>query len=500
MLMIKNNTTTTFKTHKLLQLMGLCCGLVWQTQAMAQSYSYTQAEQHLLENSYITQTQQALHQASALEAEAVKGLGLPRVDLNARAYAFHSKTDVPLNNFKQNLEEQLSQRIGERMSELESIGVPSDALPQVEAGMQGIIHDGLGQLPDYAHLTLEDQVFRPTISVSMPIYTGGLTQSAKNVANINLSRSQISAKQQQDLQRFELIQRYFAVQLQHELLLSSRNNLKVMQKHLDNAYKLEQQGFISKGQRMLFEVARNNAERLLQASENSYLSNHYQLRNLLQDASLKNLDTPLFVNYQNNPDLDHILASFSEQSPLLQKLRMDTQLANEKVKVHSASTKPKVFAFGEYALDNKENWIVGVMASYNLFSGLDKNKQIQAAELQRHATELITEKTEAEISNIIFRSYHELQNAQRSHLLLKQNMLAAQENLRIQSLSFQEDMGTATQVIDAENAIYTIQSETALNAYKYVLSLATLLQSQGQLAQFQNYLQQPATDYIGQAR
>ena len=55
---------------------------------------------------------------------------------------------------------------------------------------------------------------------------------------------------------------------------------------------------------------------------------------------------------------------------------MDTQLANENIRIQQAAKKPSVFAFGEYGLDDKENWIIGVMAKYNLFSGIDKNKNI----------------------------------------------------------------------------------------------------------------------------
>ncbi len=51
-------------------------------------------------------------------------------------------------------------------------------------------------------------------------------------------------------------------------------------------------------------------------------------------------------------------------------------------------------------------------------------------------------------------------------------------------------MGTATQVIDAQNALNGLQSEMALNAYKYVMSLATLLQSHGSIGQFQSYINQ----------
>ncbi len=36
----------------------------------------------------------------------------------------------------------------------------------------------------------------------------------------------------------------------------------------------------------------------------------------------------------------------------------------------------------------------------------------------------------------------------------------------------------------------------ALNAYKYVMSLATLLQSHGSMDQFKAYVTQPHTDYI----
>ena len=98
--------------------------------------------------------------------------------------------------------------------------------------------------------------------------------------------------------------------------------------------------------------------------------------------------------------------------------------------------------------------------------------------------------------DVIYKSYSEATTAQQSDQLLQQNIKAAQENLRIQELSFKEDMGTATQVIDAQNMLSALKAETALNAYKYVMSLATLLQSHGSIHQFQTYLLQPNTRFI----
>ncbi|NHB57889.1 TolC family protein [Acinetobacter shaoyimingii] len=459
----------------------------------AESLSYGQAEQSFLKDSYTTQANQALQQASQLEAEAVKGLGLPRVDLNVRAYAFHSEVDIPLDKFKNNLETTLSQSVNNVVDQQNWAPNIADPLKQ---DFNQAIHSGVGLFPDSTNVVLEDQVIRPTVSVLMPLYTGGLTSSAKEIAKINAQRSQLTTKQQQDVQRFELIQAYFNVQMQKQLLSSNQSNLSAMQSHYNNALKLEQQGFIAKGQRMQFEVAKNNAERGYQNAQANYKASLFQLNNLLRRSQITELTTPLFVNSNQNQNVNALLKSYQDQSALIQKMQMDTQLANANVKAKNAAKKPNLFAFGEYSLDDKQNWIIGVMARYNLFSGVDKNKSVQAAELQRYATELLTERTKQEIENVIYKSYSELSTAQLTHQLLQKNMLAAQENLRIQSLSFKEDMGTANQVIDAQNALSGLKGEMALNAYKYVMSLATLLQSHGSIDQFQNYVTQTNTSYI----
>ncbi|MFH7765668.1 TolC family protein [Acinetobacter sp. BSP-28] len=472
---------------------GLCtASLFFAGPAFAESVSYAQAEQSILKDSYSTQANQALQQSAQLEAEAIKGLGLPRVDLNVRAYAFHNEVDLPLGALKNNLEQSLSNGVNNKIDEL-NLGGFADPLKE---SLKQPIHDGVELIPDESTVALDDQVIRPTVSMIMPLYTGGLTSSAKEIAQLKAQRSELNSKQQQDVQRFELIQAYFNTQLQKQLLASSQSNFNAMQTHYNNALKLQHQGFINKGQRMQFEVAKNNAERAVQNATANLRSSLFQLNNLLQQSQITELSTPLFVNSSQSQNLNALLKSYPEQSSLIRKMQMDTQLANANVKAQSAAKKPNLFAFGEYTLDEKQNWIVGVAARYNLFSGIDNNKNVQAAELQRYASELMTERTKQEIENIIYKSYSEVTTAQQSHQLLQQNLKAAEENLRIQTLSFKEDMGTATQVIDAQNTLSTLKSEMALNAYKYVMSLATLLQSHGSIEQFQSYVNQSNTSYI----
>ncbi|MFW1867545.1 TolC family protein, partial [Acinetobacter baumannii] len=85
-----------------------------------------------------------------------------------RAYDFHSQSDVPLVYYKQKLENDLSQGLKDKLSQWNNF-IPSDVLGQVQEVSNQIIHDGINRFPDYANMTVEDQVFRPSISVVMPL-------------------------------------------------------------------------------------------------------------------------------------------------------------------------------------------------------------------------------------------------------------------------------------------------------------------------------------------
>ncbi|MEK5777760.1 TolC family protein, partial [Acinetobacter nosocomialis] len=83
-------------------------------------------------------------------------------------------------------------------------------------------------------------------------------------------------------------------------------------------------------------------------------SSQFQLNNLLRTNQVNQLTTPLFVNKAQTQSLDNLMATYPEQSSLVRKMQMDTQIANENVRAQQAAKKPNLFAFGEYSLDDKE--------------------------------------------------------------------------------------------------------------------------------------------------
>lgn len=151
---------------------GLISCALFSTYLYAQPLSYSEAEQYVVENAYATQAQQALQQASQLEMEAVKNLGLPRIDLNARAYSFHSETSVPLESSKRRLENSLTRGFDDKLSQWENV-LPPEVIDQVSQGFDQVVSDGLNKVPNNLDVTIEDHDVRTSISMVMPLYVGG---------------------------------------------------------------------------------------------------------------------------------------------------------------------------------------------------------------------------------------------------------------------------------------------------------------------------------------
>ena len=453
------------------------------TQNLHASLSLEQASERLLTYSPAVSASLALHQADVLEAQSLQKLHHPSVSVNLHAFSLHQNSSVPLDNLKAQTEQHLNAQFGQRFG-----NEPTHLLGSLHTSA----HQAIANLPSHQDVKIRHHGITPSITAVMPLYTGGVIDSTKNIAALQAQRGEFGLQEQVSLAKLSLIRHYFNVQLQKQLVHSQQKALDAMQLHVNNAHKLEQQGFISKGQRMQFEVARNQTERLYQNAQNQHQNSVYELNALLGLPSLDApnadvLTTPLFINTHQRPDWQELLDA-SAQSALGQKLDTDVQLAEQNIALRQAAKKPKVAAVANYTLDKQPDWFVGVAVQYQLYSGIDRDKQIQAAHLQKQAAQSASSQVKQHISTTMHTAYGEMTLAQNTHTLLAQNRSAAQENLRIQTLAFKEGFGTVAGVVDAQTALSQIDSETAINAYRYILALATLLHHAGAIDDFYRYL------------
>jgi outer membrane protein TolC len=156
--------------------------------------------------------------------------------------------------------------------------------------------------------------------------------------------------------------------------------------------------------------------------------------------------------------------------------------------------RPQAFAFGEYnlnrssALPIEPDWIVGVGVRYTLFSNIGRSQAVAAAREQEAAAQELARGTRQTARSATLRAWNLVESARRSFLSLDSNLAAAEENLRVQRISFREGEGTVTRVTGAEAALATARTQRIAAAYEYDLALAALLTAAGQLDTYPEYL------------
>lgn len=203
----------------------------------------------------------------------------------------------------------------------------------------------------------------------------------------------------------------------------------------------------------------------------------------MQQSQLPQLTTPLFVQPAPLQPLDFYLAQLAQQSPQLAQLQKDQQLAAEGVQIARASLLPSAYVFGQQAL-NKNDWLVGVGAHYTLLASMDRKKLLNAAQAREEATQALQLQAQQDLEQLVRRAYFEADNARKAFMSMQTSITAAQENLRVQQLSFREGETTATFVNDAVNALTLAYTDQATAAYRYDMALVTLLSAIGQAQQF----------------
>lgn len=467
------------------------------------SLSFSQAEQFLKQNAYAVQASTANLAAAQNQAEANAQLWRPVISLDANAIKYRTEVDIPLSDVKATGENAANQAFAQSLNNL-PVPLPDNVSNFLSNRFSTAVSGLFDQIPNSSNVVINDKLFRPTISAVMPIYTGGSIQAAQNIAHLGYEKAQLNHQQVQDQQTLKLAEAYFGQQLATCLAQAAAQNLNALQQHLNNARQLEQQGMISRSQRLQVEVAMQAAQRQYdQASSNEYVSRQY-LQQLLQQPELPQLITPLFVQSAPLQPLDFYLAQLSQQSPQLAQLQKDQQLAAQAVQVAKASLLPSAYVFGQQTL-NKNDWLVGIGAHYTLLANTDRKKLVNAAQARQDATQALQQQAQQDIQQLVRRAYYEAENARKAFLSMQTSITAAQENLRVQQLSFREGETTATFVNDAVNALTLAYTDQATAAYRYDMALVTLLAALGQAGQFASVINdnsvlqvQPVSDF-GQA-
>lgn len=346
-------------------------------------------------------------------------------------------------------------------------------------------------------LRLEDRAWRsrPILQATLPLYSGGAIPAQQRLSAAAVQQAQAEREVQADTLLTRLVQAYFGQSLAERVVVARRQARDGLQQHLADTLQLEKHGFATRAQQLQAQVARDQAERDFRKAVNDTDTARQTLALLLRSAPIRTV-TPLFVLPDPIGTREHFLGLVSGAHPQLARLQAIVEQSREGIRVQQAKQKPEIFAFGQYDAHKEDatlvepDWVVGIGIRYTFLSG-GRRQQVAAARARSEQAEAALQEVRVELDIAVTRAFDAMANAHVQFALLESAIAQAEENLRLQTLSFREGQATSLDVINARVALVNAEVARTQAAYEFDVSLAQLLEASGQAGQFQRYAELP---------
>ena len=315
------------------------------------------------------------------------------------------------------------------------------------------------------------------------IFTGGKRLYASEIGKRMVDIAEVGKEETHALLQTELVQTYFALQLEERVQEVRKKTFQSLQQHYNHALKLEANGLITKAERIFAEVNLQEAKREWETSKKEYEVAHQALCSLLNmeenDVEIHPV-SPLFVS-ENLPDELYFKHLIPATNYTINKLRLEESIAESQLKISKSAYLPTIALFGKQTLyahhlprNLMPRTLIGIGFTWNLFDGLNRESDVRVSRLAKESIALEKEKAENALEVLVQELYSKIQEAKDETKTLQTTLTMSEELLRIRQKSFEEGMSTSTEVVDAEVMLSKVQIAMLLATYQFDVSLASL--------------------------
>ena len=338
------------------------------------------------------------------------------------------------------------------------------------------------------------------LSAEWVLFSGGKRFHATNIGRTMVDLARENRAQTVATQQNLLTESYYGLRLAQQIVTVREETYKGLQKHYENALKLEAAGMIDKAGRLFAQVNMDEAKRTLDAARKDETVVQNTLKVLLNKKDMdENIvpTSPLFMNDSLPPKMLFDL-SVNSGNYMLNQLQLQEHIAKQEVKIAQSGYLPNIALFGKQTLYSHgiqsnllPRTMIGIGFTWNLFDGLDREKKIRQSKLTQQTLALGQMKARDDLAVGVDKLYTQLQKAQDNAKALNTTIALSEELVRIRKKSFAEGMATSTEVIDAETMLASVKVARLAAYYEYDVALMNLLSLCGTPEQFINYQPKP---------
>ena len=338
------------------------------------------------------------------------------------------------------------------------------------------------------YYTTRDKDYSNTLSASIPVYSGGALEGNIKNAQIGVEVGDLSLENTKQSVKLETTEDYYRIMQCRNLVKVQEESVEKLQQHLKNVTAQYTVGTVAKSDVLRSQVELASASQNLVSARNNYdlamsaFNNVVGLPldtviNIEGDLNYEKYDLQLdnCIDYALRHRADGIAA---DKAVMQMKTAIKTAQAGQLPQVSLAASKyiDDNKAFGKEVTDK---WTVGITANWNLFdSNVTYAKVRQAEEQSRKSVEIAKQKKDA-IQLEVRQAYLNMIAAEKNIQTTKVAVDQAQEDYKIAQVRYSAGVGTNIDVIDAQVALTSAQTNYIQALYDYNTSKASLDRAMG---------------------
>lgn len=346
------------------------------------------------------------------------------------------------------------------------------------------------RVPPFVENVQDEAFWLADLKVTWPIYTGGKVAAANRAAEAQVEDAAQQRRLTEQTLFTELARRYFGLRLALSAHDVRTQVLAGLDQHLHHARRLEEEGVISRAERLHAEVARSEADRQLRRAAHDVEIARAAVANILSEQQVGDPASPLFLLPKVDP-LETFQDQAQQKHPAFGRLSAQRTMAEQALKAQQGRWRPDVYLFGTRQLHTADltlldpKWAAAVGASFTLFDGFDRSHRTAAARLQQARVLDLEQRARRDIATLTEKRYRELEKARDQFEALRPAQELAEENLRVRTRAFEEGLATSLDVVDARLSASRVELERLAAAYDFDVALAELLEASGQADRFE---------------
>ena len=322
------------------------------------------------------------------------------------------------------------------------------------------------------------------VTAEWVLFSGGKRFHASKIGNTMVDLARESRAQVDATQRTLLAESYYGLRLAQQVVAVREETYRGLEKHYENALKLEATGMIDKAARLFAQVNMDEAKRELEAARKEEAVVQNVLKTLLNIEGENGEITPSSPLFMCSCRFNY----------LVNQLNLQEHMAKQQVKIDQSGYMPNIALFGKQTLYSHgiqsnllPRTMIGVGFTWNLFDGLEREKRIRQSKLTRQTLALGQAKAKDDLAVGVDKLYSQMQKAQDNVRALNTTIELSEELVRMRKKAFTEGMATSTEVIDAETMLAKVKVARLAAYYEYDVALMNLLALCGTPEQFKQY-------------